>query len=76
MDKISPQIQDMIDTSGPFRDKRLNLIITLAESSDWEEGVSLVLEAGLEIASKVEEIKIVSGTASPTVIRRLAELPA
>jgi hypothetical protein len=76
MEKMSPRLQDKINAAGPDPEKSFNLIITLNDSSDWDEGVRLVQEAGLQIDSRMEEIRTVSGKAATTTIQRIAEVPA
>ena len=76
MEKISPRLQDKIKATGPDMHQSLNLIITLSAGSDWDKGVRLVKEAGLQIDSEMEEIRAISGKAATAAINSIAEVPA
>ena len=76
MEKISPLLQNKMTGAGPDMEGSFSLIITLDESSEWDEGIRLVQEAGLQIDSMVKEIRMVSGSATTTAVQRIAEVPA
>lgn len=76
MEKISPRLKEKINAAGPDKEQSLNLIITLTENSVWEEEIRLLKEADFQICSTMEEIRVVSGKARPSVIQNIAKLPA
>lgn len=76
MKKISSSLQGMINDAGPNAETSFKLIVILRENSDWEEGVRLIQEAGLQVESMAKEIRFVSGKAKAADIHRIAEVSA
>lgn len=74
MEKISSRLKKKIDAAGTDI-KSMGLLITLHESRNWNETVRLIQEAGLQLDSTLQEIRVISGKAKPDAIRRLAKLP-
>lgn len=52
------------------------MIIHLDERADWSQGVRLLMEAGLQVESSLEEIRTVTGSISSSAIRNIADIPA
>ncbi len=76
MGEISPQLKEVMNAAGQEVEMKLDLIISLLDKANWDEGVCLLQEAGLQIDSKAKEIRTVAGKAKITAIQRIAEVPA
>lgn len=75
MEKISSQLRDQISAAGSDSNRRLDLIITLNRSSDWLEGVREIQEAGFEVTSHEEAIRVLFGNAAVKAIAQIAAVP-
>ncbi len=76
MDKISFNLQQEMNASGPASSRIFNIIVNMEKNSDWPEDLRLIIKAGLELEAQEEPIRFVSGKATAEIIEKIAAIPS
>ena len=74
MEKLVRSLRERLAAAGP--EAGFRLIVTLAETADWSEGVRRLQEAGLAVDAGEEALRMVFGRAHATDVDRIAALAA
>jgi len=75
MEKISSKLREKLRYTSLESDLKFKLIISLTGNAEWNEGVRLLQEAGLQIDSMLEEIQTITGSANREAIQCLVDIP-